>query len=123
MVDVQSCDAKHVCTDNPIATNVRTHVCPQHASCPPDVQEEIEQTAHWAAAQAVQSAFATLRASIFGDKSDALMQPALDRHGNLVKSSPADEGVVAQPAAFEKAAASGMGLQPAGFVPPSASWS
>jgi hypothetical protein len=72
------------------------------------------------------SAFVTLRESVFDKK--PLEEAALNAQGHLLRPHPnpraltahvlphAGEGVVAQPAAFEKAAESGMGYQPAGAL-------
>mmetsp|Transcript_22680 Transcript_22680/g.36289 ORF Transcript_22680/g.36289 Transcript_22680/m.36289 type:complete len:152 (-) Transcript_22680:90-545(-) len=125
LVDTHNCETKsNACTPNPIATSVRSHVCPLHTACAPSIVDQIEATARWSSSQAVKAAFETLRQSVFHHK--ALDQSGLNRQGHLTNPGHvvvhAGVGVVTQPAAFEKAAESGMGYQPAGFVNPSATW-
>jgi hypothetical protein len=128
LVDAETCDAAHKCTANPIAAVVRSQVCPLQTSapCPHAIEEEIEASGRWVASKAVDSAFVTLRESVFDKK--PLEEAALNGQGQILRPHPnpraltthvlphAGEGVVTQPAAFEKAAESGMGYQPAGAL-------
>eukprot|EP00802_Teleaulax_amphioxeia_P023377 Tamp_23947.p1 GENE.Tamp_23947~~Tamp_23947.p1 ORF type:complete len:325 (+),score=30.79 Tamp_23947:95-976(+) len=119
---------KLVSTSNSVAAHINEQLCPR-TKCSRAVEDVIKDTARWVSTNAVDSAFKDLRASVFDHR--AMEQSGLDRQGRLtnpghVGARPAahtgPHDVVVQPAAFEKAAESGMGYQPAGFVAPSAAW-
>jgi hypothetical protein len=123
---------KLVSTSNPLGTHIRSQLCARTA-CSNAILGEIDSEARRVSSAAVDSAFKDLRASVFDNK--ALEESGLDRQGGLTNPRagsvgqgggrvPAPsphiggggthdlDGVVVQPAAFEKAAESGMGYQP-----------
>ncbi|EKX39249.1 hypothetical protein GUITHDRAFT_114685 [Guillardia theta CCMP2712] len=109
LVDLKICDENHVCSENSIAGNIRARACPRDIPCSPSIVTEIDRQARQLASVAVDGAFKGLRDVIEQKKGMAASSVAANMNkvqSSLIKSS-----------TYENAASTGMGYQPAGYIP------
>jgi len=109
LVDLKTCDSNHVCSENSIAGDIRARACPKDVPCPPSVLSEIDRQAREVGSVAVDGAFKGLRDVIEQKKGMAANNVAANMNkvqSSLIKSS-----------TYENAASTGMGYEPAGYIP------